>query len=135
MKKGDVVDFDVYVTPLYDGNIDDSKFAPDIGQIKSIIGHLLSALEQLFTAGKCHNDLKPTNILYKRNNKKYTIRVSDFGQCGKRGGTPGWTAPIFNDRRTPGKEDMFSIGLIILRLLCADKNLFYSPHVDKVTNS
>lgn len=124
MSKGDVVNFDVYVTPLYDGNISDSGFKPDIGQTKSIIGHLLSALEQLTTAGKCHNDLKPTNIIYKYNKKKYTIRVSDFGQCGRRGGTPGWTAPIFNDRR-PGKEDMFSVGLIILQLLCADKNLFY----------
>ena len=113
------------LTLLYDGNIDDSGLTPDIGQIKSIIGHLLRALEQLTTAGKCHNDLKPTNILYKFSNKKYSIRVSDFGQCGRRGGTPGWTAPIFSDRRTPGKEDMFSVGLIILRLLCADKTLFY----------
>ena len=45
-------------------------------------------------------------------------------KCGGKGGTPGWTAPIFNKERKPGKEDMYSVGWLILKLLCDDKDLF-----------
>ena len=111
--------FEVFTTSHYDGYICDNRFLPDVTQLRCIIDQLLAGLEQLIRAGKCHNDLKPTNILYKYSNNKYTIKIGDFGQCGTQGGTPGWTAPVFLKNRKPGKEDMYSIGLVILRLLCA----------------
>jgi len=53
------------------------------------------------------------------------IKIGDFGQCGKRGGTPGWTAPQFLAEREPGKGDMYSTGLMVLYLLVEDVDVFY----------
>ena len=38
---------------------------------------------------------------------------------------PGWTAPVFDQQRQPGKEDMFSVGWLILRVLSVNQNIFY----------
>ena len=127
--------FEVYTTLLYDGHICDNAFTPDMNQIKDVIDQLFSGLQQLILADKCHNDLKPTNILYRFQNNKYTTKIGDFGQCGTQGGTPGWTAPVFLEERQTGKEDMYSIGLVILRLLCADQNLFYCLRDNFVENT
>ena len=42
------------------------------------------------------------------------------------GGTPSWTAPVFLNDRQPGREDVYSAGLVILLLLCESKELFQS---------
>ena len=130
MQSGDIKKFEVFVSPLYDANINDilnDPFNyPDLGQIKYIIDQLFDGLKLLKDANVCHNDIKPRNILYRLVGNGYQIRIADFGQCNKKGGTPGWTAPIFARKRQPGKEDMFSIGLIILRLLCDDEDIFYA---------
>ena len=121
--QNDVERFEVFVTPLYDGNIDDDNFKPSLSQTKSIINQLNNGLKQLKAAEKSHNDLKPANILYRFENNSYEVKISDFGQTSKNGGTPGWTAPVFKDRQ-PGKEDVYSMGLVYLRLLCESKDLF-----------
>ena len=120
MRPTEIQKFEVFTTLLYDGYVCDNLFLPDIDQLRCIIDQLLTGLKQLMHAGKCHNDLKPTNVLYKYQNNKYIIKIGDFGQCGTQGGTPGWTAPVFIKDRQPGKEDIYSLGLVILRLLCAD---------------
>ena len=127
--------FEVFTTSLHDGYIGDSLFSPDINQLKDIIEQLFSGLKQIVDAGKCHNDLKPMNVLYRNRNKKYTIKIGDFGQCGTSGGTPGWTAPVFLESRTTGKEDMYSLGLIILRLLCPNMSLFHCLRDNFVKNT
>ena len=139
MLPGEIRKFEVFVSVLCDGNIDDAlsdpfKY-PDLDQIKEIIDQLLGGLKQLKRARVCHNDIKPGNILYCLVGNKYDIRIADFGQCNRKGGTPGWTAPIFARKRKPGKEDMFSMGLIILRLLCEDKYIFYALRDDWVNLS
>ena len=130
MQHWDLKKFEVFVTPLYDGNVndalDDAISPPSFDQIKEIIDQLFNGLKQLKQANVCHNDIKPNNILYRLVGNNYQVKIGDFGQCGKKGGTPGWTAPIFGKERTPGKEDMYSMGLIILRLLCDKKDLFYA---------
>ena len=126
MSAGEVKKFEIFVTPLFDGFIGDAAFTPDLNQRKNIISQLLNGLQQLTDANKCHNDIKPSNVLYRKRNNSYSIRIADFGQCGGKGGTPGWTAPVFHRERKPGKEDMFSVGWICLRLLCASKDLFLS---------
>ena len=135
MFPGEIKKYEVFTTLLYDGYICDSLFSPNINQLKDIIDQLFSGLEQIIRAGKCHNDLKPTNILYRYRNKKYTIKIGDFGQCGTNGGTPGWTAPVFLKTRKPGREDMYSLGLVILRLLCANTNLFHCLRDNFVQNT
>ena len=130
MQPDQIKKFEVFVTPLYDGNLNDALGdpfnLPDLDQIRDIVDQLFDGLKQLKQADVCHNDIKPANILYRLVGNKFEIRVADFGQCNKRGGTPGWTAPIFARDRQPGKEDMFSMGMIILRVLCENQNLFYA---------
>ena len=125
MEAGQIEKFDVYVTPLFEGNIDDIKPKPNLDQTKNIIGQLIDGLKQLEDAKKTHNDLKPGNILFRRNNNDFEIKISDLGQANKMGGTPGWTAPIFKDR-SPGKEDVYSMGWVFLWMLCESKELFYA---------
>ena len=127
MQPGEVKKYEVFVTQLCDGNIKNAvqgSDPPNLDQIKNIINQLIDGLEQLESAGKSHNDIKPGNILYKKHQNGFEIKIGDFGQAGKLGGTPGWTAPIFHNRQ-PGKEDVYSMGLVILWLLCEIKDLFY----------
>ena len=134
MVPGQIKKYEVFVTLLYDGFICDNSFLPNINQLRQIIDQLFSGLEQLIRANKCHNDIKPTNILYFYQNNEYKIKIGDFAQCGTHGGTPGWTAPVFLKDREPGKEDMYSLGLVILRLLCADQNLFHCLRDNFITS-
>ena len=136
MTRGEYRNYEVFVTPLCHGYICDVNFNPTMNQIKNVIDQIIAGLEQLCAAGKIHNDLKPTNLLYRQKfvgksvvshfDYKYEIKVSDFGQAGKSGGTPGWTAPVFHRNRESGKEDIYSIGWVCLRLLCESKELFRS---------
>ena len=131
-----------------EGNIGDIKPKLDLNQIKEIIKQLIDGLEQLRDAGKSHNDLKPGNVLYRRRkmsflkfvsssfrnvNVEYEIRISDFGQANKSGGTPGWTAPKFKNRQ-PGKEDVYSMGWVFLWMMCESKGLFYALRDNFVEN-
>ena len=118
--------YEVFVTHLCHGYICDSKFNPTINQTKDVIDQVIAGVEQLLAARKVHNDLKPTNLLYLKTANGYDVKISDFGQAGKMGGTPGWTAPVFLEERKPGREILYSAGLVILRLLCESKELFQS---------
>ena len=66
-------------------------------------------------------------------NNQLDIRISDFGQANKSGGTPGWTAPKFEGRQ-PGKEDVYSMGWVILWMMCESKELFYALRDNFVNN-
>ena len=134
--------------------------------IISIIRQMVTAVEELKRANKSHNDLKPANVLIVKKEKdfdyfeqddlgelddcfydefedkltqvEYQVRIVDFGTCGKRGGTPGWTAPIFLSERKPGVSDLYSVGLISLYLLCAEIETFYclrDNFVDRIQSS
>ena len=118
--------YEVFVTHLCHGYICDLNFNPTINQTKDVIEKVIDGVEQLSAAGKTHNDIKPKNLLYLKTANGYDIKISDFGQAGKMGGTPGWTAPVFLEERKPGREDVYSAGLVILRLLCESKELFKS---------
>ena len=123
---GENRNYEVFVTKLCHGYICDANFNPTLAQTKNVIDQVIDGLEQLSKAGKTHNDIKPKNLLYLNTATGYDIKLSDFGQAGKMGGTPGWTAPVFLQERQPGREDIYSAGLVILRLLCESKELFQS---------
>ena len=126
MTPNDYRNFEVFITDLCHGYICDSNFKPAMTQTKDVIDQVIAGVEQLSAAGKTHNDLKPTNLLYLNKATGYDVKISDFGQAGKMGGTPGWTAPVFLEERKPGREDIYSAGLVILRLLCESKEPFKS---------
>ena len=148
MKENKIEKFEVYVTPLYEGNLsakDEMEFKSKatIAQIRSVIGQLLDGLGQLHACGKSHNDIKPNNILYcfkigtpelEDGEDDVEIKISDFGQCDKRGGTPGWTYPSFlKDDSFNG--DMYSMGLVCLYLLTEDPEIFYALRDNYVENT
>ena len=85
MSAGEVKKFEVFVTPLFDGFIGDTGFTPNLNQRKNVISQLLNGLKQLKDAKKCHNDLKPSNVLYRKTKNSYSIRIADFGRCGGKG--------------------------------------------------
>ena len=115
---------------LSDKDVNGVKEMIDDTNVKSLILQLMDGLEQLKNADLSHNDIKPKNILYKMNYEDndeidIILKISDFGQCQRSGGTPGWTPPLFQSKRVPGKADMYSMGLVILYVLCEDTRLFY----------
>ena len=101
-------------------------------QSKSICKQLIDGLEELKQSNLCHNDLKPDNIFYTtlqnyeyHNEKEYQVKIGDFGTAGRSGGTPGWTWPKFMSERKAGKSDMYSVALLILYVMCDNRDLFY----------
>ena len=124
--------YDIFVTELCDGNLNKENKSFTLTQSIDICQQLLEGLVQLWISGSCHNDLKPENILYKVSderdedgNQKISIRIGDFGTAGRSGGTPGWTWPRFLSERMHGRSDMYSVGLLVLYVMCDSRELFY----------
>ena len=132
MKHGDINKYEVFVTMLCDGNLKQCKMNEQLTNehIYSIIDQLVNTLDELKQKKKCHNDVKPGNVLYlkkMKNNKQFEIKtkLADFGMCNQLGGTPGWSPPNFTHERQPGYSDEYSFGLLCLYLLAEDDELFY----------
>ena len=108
----------------------------DLYEAKSICDQVLDGLQQLEKSIKCHNDLKPENVLYNidLDTEEYEIKFCDFGTEGRTGGTPGWTWPKFMSPRQPGKSDVYSARLLILYLMCESEEVFYSIRNNYVEN-
>ena len=125
--------YDVFVFELCEGNISKvkkNKFT--LTQSVDICKQLLEGLQQIEKSNKCHNDLKPENVLYQISRKralnedhKILIKIGDFGTADRSGGTPGWTWPRFLSERKSGRSDMYSTGLLILYVMCDSRDLFY----------
>ena len=72
-----------------------------------------------------HNDIKPENILYKKDEKdKITVKITDFGQVLKFGGTPGYASPENFSEPVLSQSDIWSFGKTLLYL-------YTSPEVFK----
>ena len=132
--------YDVFVFELCDGNIskeDENGFAGSKlsrSDSISVCDQLLEGLIQLETSRSCHNDLKPQNILFNYEKNEMSIKISDFGQAGRTGGTPGWTWPKFSSERKPGKGDCHSIALMLLYTMCDNREVFYRIRNNYVEN-
>lgn len=91
-----------------------------------------------------HKDLKPQNIIIKRNFSREDVYVIDFGLSAPmaiRGtGTPLYQSPeqsmLFSGISDASRIDVFSFGLIMYELLCG-KNLILGQDLvwDKTTNN
>ena len=125
--------YDVLVLEYCDGTLAQlKKTSLSLNQSRNICRQLLEGLVQLGGSSVIHNDLKPSNILYKTSgqvdqdgNIIYEIRIADFGTANRSGGTPGWTLPNFWGDRKTGVSDSYSIGLLILYVMCESEELFY----------
>ena len=141
-KLNEVKKYDVFVYELCRGNItkqgSDGFAGSRLSRSESIsiCDQLLQGLIQLENSNNCHNDLKPENVLYNCDQSgKIHIKISDFGQAGRTGGTPGWTWPKFLTERKPGKSDAYSIALLMLYTMCDDREVFYRIRNNYVENS
>ena len=133
MKQDEITKFEVFVTKLCDGNMKECKQNEQLTSqhIYSIIDQLVETSEELKQRGKCHNDVKPGNVLYVKEMKtngdfEIKTKLADFGMCNQLGGTPGWSPPNFTHDRQPGVSDEYSFGLLVLYLLTEDDELFYT---------
>ena len=133
--------YDVFVFELCDGNISKESTNGLAGQklsrsdAISVCDQLFEGLIQLENSKSCHNDLKPENILYNcDDNGELQIKISDFGQAGRTGGTPGWTWPKFLTKRQPGKSDTYSVALLVLYTMSDDREVFYRLRNNYIDN-
>ena len=101
----------------------------------NVCDQLFDGLIQLENSNTCHNDLKPKNILFNYDQTgKLNIKISDFSQAGRTGGTPGWTWPKFLTERQAGKSDTYSTGLLVLYVMCDNREIFYRIRNNYVEN-
>ena len=128
--------FDVFVFELCEGNLSKKAFGTaTLSESISICDQLLQGLIELENSKSCHNDLKPENILYNFDqNGDIEICISDFGQAGRTGGTPGWTWPKFLSERKPGRSDTYSVALLLLYTMCEEREVFYRIRNNYVDN-
>lgn len=97
----------------------------------SIMRQLTSGLKFLHSFQVAHFDLKPENIMF----KKDCLKIIDFGLARHqrdfgsfKGGTPGFRAPEVLFGRPDLKSDIFSLGVILFILLkCPGSNYFEHP--------
>lgn len=112
-----------------------SKDMPqDINRIRKIMRTLLTGIQYLEQNNIVHKDLKPYNILFKKeNNNPSSLKILDFGLAAdlndkpnllKIAGTPGFLAPeIFKSMREKreigldSKMDVFSVGVIFYKYI------------------
>jgi serine/threonine protein kinase len=105
-------------------------------QTKMFMTQIASGLYYLHSLNLIHRDLKPHNILLSKNGN---IKIADFGfvkdyteismfdtLCG----SPIYMAPeILQHKKYDAKVDLWSIGIILYEMLCAEPPFMASNHI------
>ena len=121
-----VLNIDVLVYPKMDGNLRElkssSNFQGTPDELRDISIQIINGLKFCKNHGISHNDIKPENILYKIDeNNKITVKITDFGQVEKSGGTPGFASPESFSEQILSKSDIYSFGKTLLYLYTSDE--------------
>lgn len=128
---------------------------PSVPQIKDYMRQILKGLQTLHEHGIFHNDLKPLNIMYRRNKGKTEIKIIDFGlahfvsypyyRARNIKTTHHWTPPEYKSHREIGRisvnSDIYSLGIILFYFISPQDyqyldddpnhdNIFDPHHVD-----
>ncbi|MFO1317240.1 MAG: protein kinase [Burkholderiales bacterium] len=101
----------------------------DFGQVVDFMSQLLDALECAHRHGVVHRDVKPSNLLVRRDG---TLKVTDFGVArvdtaqltatGMVIGTPSYMSPEQCVGKTAdARSDLFSAGVVLYELLTGEK--------------
>ena len=123
---GSLRDILTYVPQVLQNNKDISRM---------YLSQLIDGLEYCHNLGIVHRDLKPGNLLL---NTSFDLQIADFGLCkvfdqngvsnmSERVGTLGFVAPeVLSDSiNSYGKKcDIFSVGVILFRMLTGNKSPF-----------
>lgn len=122
------------------GNYIDKKNHLSESAVFSIMKQILSAISYIHNKGIVHQDIKPGNILMKKDG---TVLLADFGightfqSAGMVVGTPAFQAPEALeddiDLNEPQEEDVWALGVTLYQLLFsklpfAGENLFEIVH-------
>jgi serine/threonine protein kinase len=108
-----------------------------LSMIMQIIHELILAVKHLHDNQIAHGDLKSDNVLL---DEKGNIRLADFGVSTQHGeihpsaplcGTYQWKSPNSMQKETasPFKDDIWSLGIVILELFGVDPPFLYEPDV------
>ena len=108
-------------------NLRDAMADLDEGDRIAVITHLSSALHYMHGLGVTHRDVKPDNVLVRRDSHGLTFKLADFGTCKHNRsaemdtftGTELYMAPelFYTPRRYADKVDLWALGLIGVQLL------------------
>ncbi len=95
-------------------------------RVLNIFRQILTALNDAHQAGVIHRDIKPGNIMLKRND---VVKITDFGlakmnsdervtSTGSIAGTPGYTSPEqLRGEKLDGRTDLWSVGVMMYEAL------------------
>jgi putative nucleotidyltransferase with HDIG domain len=119
----------------------------DLKRAVPIFLEIADALAAAHDRGIIHRDVKPENIfLAERKERGETVKVLDFGiakltapeikperQLTERGtilGTPQYMSPeqCLSDERLDGRSDVYSLGLVLYRMLTGDLPWTFTSH-------
>ena len=111
---------------LFEGILQEKVFSEC--DASNIIRQTCEGLAYMHEMGYCHGDLKPENIMFQTNTKKYiNIKIIDFGLskditeglCVTPRGTEIYAAPEVLENKPYGvKSDCWSLGVLMYVLLC-----------------
>ena len=115
-----------FTMELVDGENFDSGFKDDVGLIVSATCEVLRALHFLHSKGLVHCDLKPQNILVRKNSESPGTKLLDFGLAGAAdilssdgvSGTFAYMAPeMARWGKTDRRADIYSLGVVVYEAL------------------
>lgn len=91
--------------------------------IEDLFVQILRALNYLHLRGIYHFDIKPQNLLVRKDGEKLTAKMIDFGLAGfssprKKVGTPAYMAPeVILGGVLDGRTDLYSLGVLMYKVL------------------
>jgi mitogen-activated protein kinase 15 len=114
-----------------DSLIQEKKTLNNLPLRRHIMLQIVKTLRDLHEAGVHHRDIKPQNVLLRRNNESLVVKLADFGlvrsvnenelpEYSKAVCTPGYKAPelLRYDGVYDEKIDIWNLGLILAEMLC-----------------
>lgn len=139
-------DYPYVVMELMEGGLDKFVGKLDTAQAVDVFTQVSSAVKHLHDSNYAHQDIKPSNILMKRNGEGgLTAKLADLGtakymretgsQVGYKGvvWTPGYIDPHVASGKSPASpaSDIYSLGVTFYHVLTGkmpDLSNFQSPH-------
>src|SRR5581483_1803558 len=91
-----------------------------------VLAQVLRGLEYIHTRGLIHFDVKPQNLLVRRTERGWHVKIADFGLAAPADGratprgTPHYIAPEIARGSAPAdrRADLYSLGVVAYELFC-----------------